>query len=134
MGDRSNIIVRTGANPSSDVYLYGHWMGDSALTHLAHGLRSGRVGDPAYLTRIIFSSMIKDSVDAETGFGISTEVQDNEYPLVFVDGTSGHVSLMESDSTREITGPEFLSWFDEQGDSATIDGLRVFLGGEPDED
>lgn len=85
MGDRANIVIpqaRKGVN----IYLYTHWGGSELPTTLQAALaRRQRWDDDSYLTRIIFSEMIKGDVLAETGYGISTTPQDNQYPLLVVD-------------------------------------------------
>lgn len=70
MGDRRNIIVEFSDELS--VALYTHWAGSDAPQTLANALSrgQGRWNDPTYLTRIIFSEMIKDEVLEETGYGI----------------------------------------------------------------
>lgn len=73
MGDRGNIVVlskKYGTNDYEGVWLYSHWGGHrleaSARKALANS--EGRIGDPSYLTRIIFCNMIADSfVDLDTG-------------------------------------------------------------------
>lgn len=78
MGDRANIrLVDQG-----DIYLYTHWDGYKLEETLAEALDRGvnRWDDPSYLNRIIFSEMIKDEVEDETGFGISTYKVDGNYP------------------------------------------------------
>lgn len=91
MGARSNIAIIQG--DGTRVWLYGHWMGDQSLTHAVAGLRSGRSDDDAYLARVIFSSMVKDDIDGETGFGITTSITDNEYPVIVIDPGNASVWL-----------------------------------------
>jgi len=91
MGERSNIVIVNDAEAPGEpqrVWLYGHWMGEDSIGHAAHGLRSGRVSDGAYLTRIIFSSMVAHDIRGETGFGISTTMVDNGYPIIVINPTS----------------------------------------------
>lgn len=80
MGDRGNIKV-------GKVYLYTHWYGSNLKEMLVNALKRGRDRwtDEAYLTRIIFCEMIKDEVLEDTGYGISTEIQDNEHEILEVD-------------------------------------------------
>jgi hypothetical protein len=72
MGDRGNIVVIHkvyGAEDYEGVWLYSHW-GGSRLEQTARKAvaNSGRVGDPDYLTRIIFCNMIADGFrDLDTG-------------------------------------------------------------------
>jgi hypothetical protein len=84
MGDRSNIVVQE-AN-GNRIFLYGHWMGEDAIK-VAHDVlaRQLRWSDSAYLTRMLFEEMIDGAYDKETGFGISTTMQDNEYPILVLE-------------------------------------------------
>lgn len=84
MGERANIIVRSR---DEQVCLYSHWDGEGLISTLKHALRIGesRWGDFQYLTRIIFCQMIKDDVEGLTGYGISQEVHDANYPSLIVD-------------------------------------------------
>lgn len=84
MGDRANIAVKNG---SSRVYLYTHWNGSSLPQVASAGLDAGRGrwNDPAYLTRIVFCRMVAGNEMNETGFGISTSICDNEYPILVID-------------------------------------------------
>lgn len=94
MGDRSNIRIDMG--DEDFVYLYGHWMGNESITHALVGAKSGRLGDPAYLARIIFSSMIANELGSELGYGIATYKPDNEYPVIVFSET-GTVGFEGSD-------------------------------------
>jgi hypothetical protein len=116
MGDRSNIVIidagysknvetqRWERDPAKDgrIWLYGHWMGGSAIAHAKHGLASDRVGDTPYLARVIFSSMVKDSIDETTGFGVSTRMTDNEHPIIVIDpaGEGGPQVWLELDGAE----------------------------------
>lgn len=86
MGDRGNIVVRSSQSNVDDVWFYGHWSG-SRLEHTVRSAlaRKRRWGDTSYLARIIFDEFTKDHAGEETGFGISTRLQDNEYPVIVVD-------------------------------------------------
>ena len=97
MGDRANILVKqpTGAPratnahkvpPPSFVYLYSHWGGSTLPIVLRDVLKRGaRLDDPSYLARIIFCAMVAGHETGDTGFGISSELGDNGYPLLVVD-------------------------------------------------
>ena len=87
MGDRGNIKV-------NDIYLYSHWNGSELGNILKDALIRGkeRWHDAPYLTRIIFSEMIKDEVMDETGYGISTQICDNEHEILVVDTEKQTVS------------------------------------------
>lgn len=80
MGDRGNIVVLSTNYQTKEregVWLYAHW-GGSRLEETARKAvaRSGRVGDPDYLTRIIFCDMIADSLSDEgvRGFDLAAKV------------------------------------------------------------
>jgi hypothetical protein len=95
VGDRANIVIHDGNNP--ELWIYSHWQGANLPVLLANALNTpqakSRIGDPAYLTRIIFCQIIKqvDDLDGETGWGISTSMQDNEHPLIHLDTQTGEV-------------------------------------------
>lgn len=79
MGDRANVqIIERGGGT---LFLYTHWGGHELPTTLATALFRGkdRWDDEEYLSRIIFSEMIRDDVLGETGFGLSTTRGDYEY-------------------------------------------------------
>jgi hypothetical protein len=44
-----------------------------------------RWNDSQYFTRMLFSEMVKGSLDETTGYGISTYMCDNEYPIIVLD-------------------------------------------------
>lgn len=106
MGDRGNIIVHTPNE--APVYIYTHWHGYRLPQLLADALDTpqakGRVGDSAYLTRIVFCQIIKavDDLDGATGWGISTSVQDNEHDFVHLDAMNGKVAISPSESKPDI--------------------------------
>ena len=84
MGDRSNIVVKQ--SDGAKVWLYGHWMGTGAIDVCGEVLsRKERWSDEAYLARMLFSAMVKHDIDSDSGFGISTQMQDNEYPIIVLD-------------------------------------------------
>lgn len=70
MGDRANILVKSN---NEQVCLYTHWDGYKIEEVLKAALIRGkeRHSDFPYITRIIFSEMIKDSLMEVTGYGIS---------------------------------------------------------------
>jgi hypothetical protein len=89
MGDRANIVIIEeieGADPHEAVFLYGHWSGYDLPETLAASLKRGeaRWNDAQYLARIVFQDMIRDD-EGLTGFGISTRMCDNSYPLLVLD-------------------------------------------------
>lgn len=85
MGDRANVkIVYTNG---SKIYFYTHWGGEVLPNKVAKAIqRNQRWDDEAYLARIIFCQMISaEQHDAETGFGISPYICDNNRPIIVVD-------------------------------------------------
>jgi hypothetical protein len=104
MGDRANIVI---VEQGERVYLYSHWGGYSAPETLRAALaRKQRWDDPAYLTRIIFCTMVSGHEKDETGYGISTRIQDNEYPLLIVDTDKQSVRLEATPSGEDAPSPQ----------------------------
>lgn len=86
MGDRNNIKITYHTGDS--VYLYSHWGGSELMDIVANAVEtSGRVTDESYFTRVLFSRMIADEVDGETGYGIAPYVvdQDASNKMVHID-------------------------------------------------
>ena len=103
MGDRGNIIIRM-PNNEGQVVLYAHWGGGDLPSMLQQALQRGkkRWDDPQYLARIIFSTMTADAQDQLRGYGITTVVYDNGYPLLVV--TPGERMVhVEADPKRPYT-------------------------------
>lgn len=74
MGAKGNVIIPQELVPV-DVYLYTHDEGHNLDQTVARALaRRERWRDQEYLTRIIFSEMIRDHVGDETGYGIGAGV------------------------------------------------------------
>jgi hypothetical protein len=82
MGDRSNIAIEQ--HDGSRVWLYGHYMGENSINVVREVLAlRERWDDAPYLTRMLFNKMTEDeSSESTTGFGISTYLTDNEYPVI----------------------------------------------------
>jgi hypothetical protein len=84
MGDRGNVFVDTD-NDGKGVYLYTHWGGSDLPDTVRKALmKKWRWSDPSYLARIIFCEMVKGQENRETGFGISCERHDHNWPTVKV--------------------------------------------------
>lgn len=85
MGDRANIAIEQG--DGTRIWLYTHWAGYDLPKTLHAAIKRGtdRWDDTPYLARIIFCEMVKNSLDDLTGYGITTSMTDNEYPLLVVD-------------------------------------------------
>lgn len=128
MGDRGNIVVID--DRGKGIWLYSHW-GGYRLEQTARKAveRSGRIGDPSYLTRIIFCDMVADTFGGESGrgfndptvtaeelvgefastlgAGIGTQgAGDQEYPTVCVDAMTGEIW---TDPTRPTKTSEVLA-------------------------
>lgn len=114
MGDRANLCIKSN---DGAVFLYTHWRGSELRDVLATGLERGRSrwGDTPYLARIIFCELVKNSVDGETGYGISPGICDNQVGrrILVVDDRTGIVGLARpSDPTipfESVTYEEFLA-------------------------
>lgn len=101
MGDRNNIKVTYHTGQS--VYLYSHWTG-SELHHIVESaLDCGRVSDESYFTRILFSRMVADDINGETGYGIAPYPPDQDYgnKMIHIDYTSGDGRLPQIDWAHE---------------------------------
>lgn len=98
MGARAQVIIRnTEYSENEGIALYTHYGSGSLPRDVARALDRGRGrwGDTAYLTRIIFSELIKDDVLGETGFGIEPGRNvhgDLDYPPIIVDDDLGNVT------------------------------------------
>jgi hypothetical protein len=81
MGDRAQIHIK-----DTGVYLYTHWDGWRLEAIVQAALaRKQRWDDVEYLTRIIFSEMIKKDIDGETGYGIGTALHGDAYKVIEID-------------------------------------------------
>jgi hypothetical protein len=103
MGDRGNIVIVQHAGPDEKglLYLYSHWGGSNLPKHLQAVLKRGqRLGDEPYLTRLIAREMGMGE-EGETGYGITTYLTDNEYPLLIVDAKQKTVSVSKEDTPME---------------------------------
>jgi len=107
MGDRAHVKVIDGTNPP--LYLYTHW-GASTIVNDVHEVLKVRKrwDDPAYLSRMIFDRMKKDSVDSVLGFGISTYEPDG-WIAVTVDTDNHVVSFATEDTEVKNSFERFVS-------------------------
>ncbi len=102
MGDRGNIFVR--GRDDAGVYLYTHWSGSDLPTIVKRALaRKERWDDGPYLTRILFDTLTSGQQGAPTGYGISSEIGDNQYPIVVVDPANEKVAFLAEGKEREET-------------------------------
>ena len=96
MGDRANICVQDSYGPAP-IYMYTHWEGTKLPETLKSALINGkdRWDDPIYLSRIIFSYMIKDNILGDIGFGLSTKVGDGDDKIIYVNMDKKTVSIRD---------------------------------------
>ena len=73
MGVRTDI--KLVYEKQSKIYLYSHWDEAETLKETIKDVlkRKLRWDDNAYLARMIFSAIVKEDIDGETGYGISLE-------------------------------------------------------------
>lgn len=71
MGDRSAIIIES-KRFQTPITIYGHWSGETNVLAVQNVLaRTGRVGDPSYLTAQLFWEFAQlGQYDGELSFGI----------------------------------------------------------------
>lgn len=74
MGTRAQVKIVTSDN-LCPIYLYQHYDGDCLFQTVLDAFSRGKdqIDDPEYMTRIIFSEMIRESIDDTVGYGISTD-------------------------------------------------------------
>ena len=107
MGDRGNIAVQESAGQR--VYLYGHWSGYDMPELLRASLVRGkeRWDDPQYLARVIFCDLVRGQEQGLTGFGITSRIHNNEYPVIVVDCEKQEIRLeAEEDGSHEPEKPK----------------------------
>lgn len=94
MGNRSLVVVKAEAFPTP-ITFYGHYSGDDNLTAVKNVLaRTGRIGDPNYLTAQLFWEFATlGNYDGELSFGIdnlpTTDDTWMDNPSVFVNADTG---------------------------------------------
>jgi hypothetical protein len=111
MGNRSLIVVRAENLGEQEIRFYGHWSGTDNVEAVRNVLaRTGRVGDPSYLTAQLFHefSVNLGAYDGELSFGIyCAEVDSDEgwidSPTVYVNADNGNY---EYDGTTYEYGKE----------------------------
>lgn len=97
MGDRANVAVHVkhGSKinePGACVVFYTHWRGSETPSAVAGALRAckgdgrdqNRWRDAPYLARVVFDWILNGD-GGTSGFGIDTDMGDNEHPLLVVD-------------------------------------------------
>ena len=113
MGNRANVCVKSEWD--KPIFFYTHWCGEELPKVIAGSLDRGRErwNDVSYLRRIIFSDMIQGQERDLRGFGISTNILDNEHPILVVDTFSRTVGIAhENTPTRtykKVSYEEFIA-------------------------
>lgn len=106
MGDRSNIVIKQ--HDGTRVWLYGHWMGEDSINVVRDTLaQRERWNDAPYLARMLFDRMTQGHTGS-TGYGISTYMCDNEYPVIVLDPETQTVVLEDApwgEPLKPITPP-----------------------------
>lgn len=121
MGDRANVFVVDPYASTDDeyagVYLYTHLDGRALPKTLANALDSNdgrdRWDDGAYLTRIIFDHMT-GLTGGSSGFGISSSIGDNSYPILVVNPNTKQVSMIGEGQERNKHATALRIWTFEQ--------------------
>lgn len=107
MGDRANFGIRQ--HNGRTVVLYGHWAGHRMLARMAAALdkvvKSGRIRDECYGTRIFIDAMTAGS-DPELGWGITVDyLPDNEHTVPVFDFNDQTVTLYNIDGQFGFSHP-----------------------------
>ena len=102
MGDRGNVVIYQDEKRTPIVF-YTHWGGTELREDVIEAIASAqdRWKDRAYLARIIFEGIKEAEVPDNLGFGISTEIQDNEHAIVVVDVPAQRVRILNEPPTSE---------------------------------
>jgi len=99
VGDRSAIVIHS-EQYKTPITFYGHWSGEQNIEAVKNVLaRTGRVGDPSYLTAQIFYEFAirLGNYDGEYSFGIDTFGADGvdsvmDRPTIYVNADTGKYS------------------------------------------
>jgi len=116
MGDRANIKIVE--EDGGVIYFYTHWSGSRLPITLQEALKRGRDRwtDGQYLSRIIFSEMIKDEVLDITGYGISTVVGDGDDRIIIVNLKNQSILLNDNnfafDEFTKLTEEELVKIYE----------------------
>jgi hypothetical protein len=98
----SSIVVEDHAGQR--VYLYGHNMGHLAIKHLNDAIDEGRrLDDSEYFARILFSKMIRDSIDDEDGYGIGGSPTVGDHSQILVNPETDQIVLLDFTGKRILT-------------------------------
>ena len=106
MSNRAQVYMK-----DEGIYLYQHCDGNMLMDKVVKAV-NGEAGrshqdDPEYLARIIFSAMVKDDIDGETGFGIGTKVHGDIEYLVTVDCEKKTITETKMYSRKDLRVVKF---------------------------
>ena len=111
MGDRGNIVMKY--ENGERIYFYTHWRGYDIHQTLAEALEkgkeSGRLDDTAYLSRIVFCTLLNGDIDGTTGYGITPYLCDNEHNLLEVD-IANHIVHEKTEDGKLVTPLTFMEF------------------------
>ena len=104
MGDRGNIKFvgpTISGEKQGDIYLYTHWCGYNLPAVAQEAVRAAkpRWRDGSYANRIAIQKALDvmgATPEKESGFGISTYLEDNEHPIICLD-LEGRKAWVESE-------------------------------------
>lgn len=138
MGDRGNVffVDKVSGKQLDGIYMYTHWSGGSLpwLVQAALKRGKGRWGDSQYLARIVFCELIQESVMDETGYGLSTQIGDNEHAIIRVDDTKQRVSFHDAGQERNPKDKGLATWSYDEYLAAGNAAFAVFAPEMEDED
>lgn len=106
MGTRAQVKIE-----DTGVYLYQHWDGDNLKNIVKTAMKKKwRWNDEEYLTRIIFSEMIKDHLIEETGYGIGTDEHCDLDYLIIINCEKQTIKILEiwNNEEKKYSFDEFI--------------------------
>lgn len=111
MGSRAQILIE-----DEGVYLYTHWGADNLKEDLKAILDTSKArnrwNDPEYLARIIFSEMIKNDINGETGFGIGSSEHGDIQLLIILNVKDNTIIIKNIFSNRNKKYSSFQNFID----------------------
>jgi hypothetical protein len=113
MGCRGTIEIWEHADAPKDeerpVVLYTHWGANEMEDDLRDVLsRKKRWTDHSYLSRMIFSRMIRNDIDGETGYGIMTDNINDAEKEIIVDCSRQEVIIKGWKKNTTYTFDDFI--------------------------
>lgn len=94
------ICLKSKEQYDGELYLYSHY--GECERYLQEALRKRkRWNDAEYLSRIIFSVFIKDDIDSDCGFGITTRMSMEKDEVIEVDIDEQKVRYNDKDYSFE---------------------------------